>query len=246
MTTEEFYGSNFAIKKVFNPFSPSRLLRERRFLSLITHNIPTPSSVLDISCGRATFLNKLALLIKNCNLYGTEFNDKLVDKNSLSFPNIRFLKWDLESSNIPKFKMLFDVVICQEVIEHLTHEAQFRLVQNINMLLKPSGYLVISTPYKDTLLTLKKARINYSEFAKKFESQPIANHLLMSDLSGIMTSNGFNLIGHQSVAPFLINRFISNILSVFLLLLPKKVESYLIYTKILRVPRFQIILAKKI
>lgn len=244
--SEDFYGSQEAFKKTFNPISPARILRERRFLKIIKSINLNSANILDIGCGRATLLNKIHKIAPNNLFYGTEYSKILVDHNISLNSHINFFKWDLENTSCPLEEIKFDLIICQEVIEHLSPDAQARIINKVYSLLNPNGFFLLSTPCKDKLLKFVPEGLTYENFAQELESQPIANHLMMEDLQNLFIKSNFKIIEHFVVAPILNNKFITNIICILLVLLPSRIEDILIRNNILSIPRFQIVISQKI
>lgn len=245
---EHFYNSLKALRSTFSPYSPARWLRERKFLYYIKNSFVNTGKILDIGCGRSTLLNKIKDRYKNINLFGTEYSEVLTTMNAQINKNMSFKRWDLETDHIPFELDLFDLIVSQEVIEHLSEDSQKALLKKIYLLLKNDGFAIISTPYKDGLQLFKKLfkdnGESYNDFAKKMEKQPIANHLLSEELLSILKDAGFTILNHTVVGPAFKNRYLTIILSGILFVLPQIFEEYLIKNKIL-IGRFQIVHVKK-
>jgi 2-polyprenyl-3-methyl-5-hydroxy-6-metoxy-1,4-benzoquinol methylase len=81
------------------------------------------------------------------------------DKNNIDFVNYRQKArreredvWVILSdiNNLPFTKNIFDIIICSEVIEHLSQPSM--IIRNMLKLLKNKGLLLISTPNKDNFI----------------------------------------------------------------------------------------------
>jgi len=98
-------------------------------------------NILDIGCYDGTLLS----LIKNKknNLYGLDASDHAVEKCRRKKIKIKqfFLN---DQEKIPFKSNFFDLIIAGEIIEHI-YDTDFFL-EEISRLLKPNGYLLISTP----------------------------------------------------------------------------------------------------
>jgi 2-polyprenyl-3-methyl-5-hydroxy-6-metoxy-1,4-benzoquinol methylase len=95
--------------------------------------------ILDVGCGSGT--NSAALAAKGHTVHGVDLSEAAIARyrsrgfdgkvgdldNGLDFPDAAF-----------------DLVFCSEVIEHMTSPEN--LVAEMNRVLKPGGYLVLSTP----------------------------------------------------------------------------------------------------
>lgn len=102
--------------------------------------------VLDVGCWNGDF----ETLLKNfkTNLTGLD-----PDQNALSVakkrnPKFSFIKGDVHRS-LPFKNNEFDTVLLWMTLEHLDNEK--KALRNINKILKPKGYLIISTPSNNPL-----------------------------------------------------------------------------------------------
>jgi 2-polyprenyl-3-methyl-5-hydroxy-6-metoxy-1,4-benzoquinol methylase len=99
--------------------------------------------LLDVGCGRGVFLQHFAKNFKkfNIELYGTDISKPQIEKaKKLGF---KFKRSDLEKG-INYQDETFNIVYAAELIEHLYNPDL--LIQEINRILKPNGYIIISTP----------------------------------------------------------------------------------------------------
>jgi ubiquinone/menaquinone biosynthesis C-methylase UbiE len=97
--------------------------------------------VLDVGCGTGFFTTKMKDLIKPEELWGTDISKKAL-KHSKKL-GIKVKKADLNK----KFDFkdnYFDLVNCGEVIEHIYNPDN--LLKEINRVMAPGGYLIITTP----------------------------------------------------------------------------------------------------
>ena len=101
--------------------------------------------VLDIGCGHGYFLD---CCVKNgyapSNLYGIEGEpDTLVIVKAKGY---QISSIDLEKDKLPYEDNSFSVVICAQLIEHITHDAGANLLHEIYRVLKKDGMLIIYSP----------------------------------------------------------------------------------------------------
>ncbi len=100
--------------------------------------------VLDVGCGVGTLAFYLAN--KNCVVEGYDVSSRAIKicnqyKKVSKIKNISFHRGDVERI---EGKKKYNLVICTEVIEHITDDLKF--IRSLNQLLLKSGYLVLSTP----------------------------------------------------------------------------------------------------
>lgn len=111
--------------------------RYQQVIKLIPQN--PRQKILDIGCGDGVLLS----LIKNATLYGID-----LDKDSLGYAatKIKAKLVQAPADKLPFKANFFDVVLATEIIEHLDQPE--KLIQEAKRVLKPSGYLILTTPVK--------------------------------------------------------------------------------------------------
>lgn len=131
---KDFYKLTYSDKPIFRPI-------ELKFRILkMSKMVPQGSKVLEVGCG----FGYISQLIKDAgnDVYGIELSPKAV-KHSKNL-GIKVFELDLND----KWELLkghkFDVVVLGEVIEHVFDTDA--LIEKIYKVLKPGGYLILSTP----------------------------------------------------------------------------------------------------
>lgn len=109
-------------------------------------------SVLDFGCGPGYLLEHL---IKFCDgkVYGLDFSREAVDEVNKKFRNNPTFGKTICVDNLPSpFEDgSMDLVISVEVVEHLDDEQLSEMLLEIQRLLNPGGYVVITTPNDEDL-----------------------------------------------------------------------------------------------
>jgi len=109
------------------------------------------SDVIDIGCGRGEFVEYLTKRKKLCRVLGIDFSKIAIDDAKKRILTAKFA--DIDIYKIADYKSLlerFDYVSCFEVIEHL--DRPDLLISNASKILKQSGYLILTTPYENSIL----------------------------------------------------------------------------------------------
>lgn len=115
--------------------------------------------ILDIGCGNGE-LSEI-LIRRGMNVVSTDLgfdsirrasriiNDRLARRKSSSGlnPSVRFVQGDIY--RLPYGDSSFDAVVASEIIEHLDNPMD--AFSEAARVLRPGGYLIISTPYKEIL-----------------------------------------------------------------------------------------------
>jgi 2-polyprenyl-3-methyl-5-hydroxy-6-metoxy-1,4-benzoquinol methylase len=99
--------------------------------------------VLDVGCG----FGYGSKIISGCakEVVGVDINEKMVlfAKRYNSAPNLNYLCQDIADF---VDKLGFEIILCLEVLEHLTDEQIHSLLPKLSNLLIPKGVLIASTP----------------------------------------------------------------------------------------------------
>jgi ubiquinone/menaquinone biosynthesis C-methylase UbiE len=160
--------------KVSTEVGPSFKTRSRIIKSLIKKYSNKSKSILDCGCGNGDFLK--ALEMEGYKVSGSDFSSESVHITKSKIKGNVF-QMDL-TKKIPKKK--YDLIICSEVLEHIKSEDV--AVSNINKLLNPNGFLIVSSPF------LKKYWSRHDEFAGHFRRyEP-------GELENLLKKNNFKII----------------------------------------------------
>ncbi len=116
----------------FNAFV---MARYKQVIKLIPNK--PHQQILDIGCGDGVLLS----LISNGSLYGVD-----LDQTSLDFAatKVKAKLIQAPATTLPFKDNFFDIVLATEIIEHVTRPE--KLIQEAKRILKPDGYLILSTP----------------------------------------------------------------------------------------------------
>jgi SAM-dependent methyltransferase len=100
------------------------------------------------------------------------------------FPNISFVAADFNQWK-PELEP-FDVIVCQEVIEHI--EARYPFLLSVKKLLKPNGTLILTTPNAKIVRAWKAER----------SLQPTENIFTAKELRQLFR-NSFEIVGFRTI-----------------------------------------------
>ena len=98
--------------------------------------------ILDLGCATGWFAAQLSGLGKDVT--GIDLSEGAIKLAQRDFPEIHYIAGNIFEMNLPAESM--DLVVSQEVIAHVPD--QHELVRRIARLIKPDGYLIISTANK--------------------------------------------------------------------------------------------------
>lgn len=133
-------------------------------------------SVLDVGCGQGYMLQMVAKRLRVKKMAGVDISSALIKENKRNFPSIEFDTLDLEKNFL---KQKFDLVMCQETIEHID---DYKLAIK-NLCAMSKRYVLITVP---TGKIFKSDRIygHYRHFKPKVIKQELEK-------------NGFGVVKHM-------------------------------------------------
>lgn len=159
--------------KDITSYGPSYKTRYRIIRTLMEMFEFDKEEVLDVGCGDGAFLKSLRKSYPNLSLNGFDISDEIVSKN---MDNIHLSTGDLtKDETIPNKK--FDIIICSEVLEHI--EDYQKAIINLSKMLKPGGYVFISSPYGMKNWT---AHDTYARHVRRWELGVIEEELIKNNI----------------------------------------------------------------
>ncbi|MEM5782042.1 MAG: methyltransferase domain-containing protein [Candidatus Aenigmatarchaeota archaeon] len=117
--------------------------RRKKAIEKFMNNV-TGEKILDIGSGKGIF-NKIFRKVGFKKIFAVDFNRKLLKMNDADKRFILNLENKLPFSNNS-----FDCCFAAEILEHLENREQ--LLNEIHRILKKGGYLILTTPNKDSLI----------------------------------------------------------------------------------------------
>ncbi|SRR5712692_5980082 len=134
----DWHWQNWEQRKVLNDWTERRA---QEILKLVQALPLARPRILDFGCGRGWFTERLADLGE---AHGIDLSPEGIAAAQARRPDITYLAGSVYEAYLPK--AYFDVLISQEVIAHV--ENQLRYVHRASEVLKPGGYLIITTGNK--------------------------------------------------------------------------------------------------
>ncbi|PIN98824.1 MAG: hypothetical protein COT90_02485 [Candidatus Diapherotrites archaeon CG10_big_fil_rev_8_21_14_0_10_31_34] len=179
-SVSEFQGERYADLPVDLHFNE----RLRKIFVMI--NKEKRGKLLDLGCIKGEF--SLELEKKGWNVFGADISSALIETKK---KGIKSIKFDFEKP-FPFKNNSFDVVFAGEIIEHIFDTDFF--VSELNRILKPNGFLVISTPNtawigNRFLLLIGKKPLNLDYFLSGGHIRAYTFELLEKQL----TQHGFKI-----------------------------------------------------
>ena len=152
------------------------------------NGVTGPVRILDLGCGRGWLAN-LASSYGECT--GVEPVAEVVAHARRLFPHVRFYSGTADMLlQQPGFQP-FDIVLSSEVIEHVTRQSQPAFVQLIRRLVKPNGYVIVTTPRGEVFDLWRKIAP---------PNQPIEDWLTEKNVRHLFMDNRFACLGNDRVS----------------------------------------------
>ena len=136
---------------------------ERLEMHKYFHVHPNPKKVLDIGCGNGAFISKL-IDKKDAEIWGIELMADQAKKAEKRLNKVLTGKIESHLEDLPP--QYFDVIVCNDVLEHL--ENPFEVLKHLKHNLSEDGILISSIPNIRYFKVLKKV----SEILKAFVLNP--------------------------------------------------------------------------
>jgi len=183
--------------------------------------------IVELGCGEGSILLTIARAFGAKEVYGVDINEEALKKARAK--GIKVAKVDLNKEPLPFPSEFFDIVLMQEVIEHLTNPDN--AIEETYRILKPKGYFLISTPnlawWVNRLALLFGYQPYWTECSTKFNvgkfrrnvTEPLSGHLRLytfKALQELITLHGFKIVSAKGLTydnvPFIFRK-IDQILS---------------------------------
>ncbi|MBI5671911.1 MAG: glycosyltransferase, partial [Nitrospirae bacterium] len=143
--------------------------------------------MLDIGCGRG-WLTHLATMYGTCE--GVEPVAGVVEHARKLFPHLRFEAGMADSVLARSDFSPYDVVLTSEVIEHVPHGQKEKFLAQLAQLLKPEGYLILTTPRGEMWEQWKTIAP---------PNQPVEDWVTEEQLRTLLTGEGFTESGLERI-----------------------------------------------
>jgi 2-polyprenyl-3-methyl-5-hydroxy-6-metoxy-1,4-benzoquinol methylase len=190
ISEDQYYEQLFVDNEKWNKANPNEeeLLRWniiKKYIKVInsTNNL----KILDLGSGRGWLTN---LLSEFGEVIGIEPVQNVVTHAKKLFPKIKFINGTSEDL-LNEYGNQFDLIVSSEVIEHIPDTDKTKFVDDIFLLLKKNGHVIITTPRKD----VQKLWYTYLE-----ASQPIEDWILEEDLKTLFEKNGFQSMPNDRIS----------------------------------------------
>lgn len=165
----EFYNQYWSKNTPLNRLKLLRAVKILDYLALVKQKIKEPK-ILDFGCGDGRFTSFLGHFGQTV---GIELSETAVNNANDIYKHVKFIQGNCLTISISDNE--YDVVISQEVIEHVWEQEQY--LDRCYNLLKRNGYLILTTPNKYVLDRMSEG---------SWSSQPIENVVTYKDINKLI------------------------------------------------------------
>jgi len=180
----EYYDDRWGREKFANSYERERALL---FLRLIARTEFKDPRILDLGCGRGWLAGMLSAFGPTT---AVDLSPSGIEAARKRWPDVDFRAGNLFEMEFEEGS--YDVVVSQEVIEHVEDQAAY--IEVARRCLRPGGYLLLTTP------NLAVQRRRTDEDHAQWGLQPIENWLDRSTLRKLVTP-GFRVEGLGTLLP---------------------------------------------
>ncbi|WP_138434668.1 class I SAM-dependent methyltransferase [Winogradskyella algicola] len=180
---KSFYDKYWSTNKLINSLQLRRCVKILEYFTVVKRKIRKPL-ILDLGSGdgRLTaFLGQFGMTD------AVELSQQAVDKANELYPHVNFQQGDALTFDFRD--KTFDVIVSQEVLEHI--EDKDKYVSVCHKVLKPSGYLILTTPNKNVL--------DHMTDGKTWSDQPIELPISKGELIRLLKHQNFKVLKYESI-----------------------------------------------
>jgi 2-polyprenyl-3-methyl-5-hydroxy-6-metoxy-1,4-benzoquinol methylase len=176
-----YYDQLWSERKFLNSLKLRRAIKILEYFVEVKRKIKEPLT-LDLGCGDGRFTAFMGEFAKTDAI---ELSVEAVKNANQLYPHVHYFQGDVLEHTFKKNH--YDVVVSQEVIEHIEDQAKY--IEVCHAVLKKGGYLILTTPNNKVFNHMKGG--NWS-------TQPIENVLSPSELKTLV-GKSFRIIRHESI-----------------------------------------------
>ncbi len=165
---------------------PLDAVRRKRIVEAIPKQTGQKLRILDLGCGRGILAKHL---VDFGDVFGIDLSEEGIEIAKRICEHGTFTVGSFFDVELPRDS--FDVVVSQEVIEHLETDDQHRYLGLIFETLRPGGMLLLTTPNQPVMALVNEAFSR--ESGKPWSDQPIENCLTQQQLQAMVREAGLEV-----------------------------------------------------
>lgn len=136
------------------PFAGYKEILGMIYKKVLEREKPT---ILDIGFGTGTLTTKL--YEKECEIYGQDFSERMIELAQKKMPNAHLYQGDFSKGLVkPLLQHTYDFIIATYSLHHLSDDAKIQFIQLLKKLLKENGSIFIGDVAFQTRADLEKCQ----------------------------------------------------------------------------------------
>ena len=170
-----------------------------------------PNNILDVGCGSGDRTIRIAnhFNIDMRNTYGVDYDDQLVTACKKRFNAGRI---DLETADLPYEDNTFDLVICNQVLEHLKNYG--KVIDDLIRVTKKGGYIAVGIPNLAHLINRMYLLFGIQPMCIHLDGSHVRSFTHKSFVEMLASVRGVKLIDCKGALmyplPFIVATFLAN------------------------------------
>jgi 2-polyprenyl-3-methyl-5-hydroxy-6-metoxy-1,4-benzoquinol methylase len=172
VSIEQYYENYWDRPDEYNdPSTPARFALLKKHLA----HLATGARIIDVGCGRGEFCGFFKQM--GFASEGIDISENVIRYARERHPDIMFHNGEVQTL-LPGNAKVFDAAFTSEVIEHLFDVEGY--LKCVNQLIKPSGTLIVTTPYHGWLKNMVVDTLNYTK-----HYDPVGQHIRFFNKKGL-------------------------------------------------------------
>ena len=166
-------------------------IRYFHFRNVIKAIKQVDGKVLDVGCGRGSYISDIKRIRPELDLYGCDLDDKLLKNMKKQFDQANIKITQCDAHKLPFADENFDAVIMFDVLEHL--EDPEKALSEVSRVLKRKGVFHLAVPCEADLFTLDGWVSKL--FKRNLKKKPIGHiqQFTFSKMEELLKSTGFKI-----------------------------------------------------
>ncbi len=187
MKPEEIVKSGY--DKIYREYARQRTIWDnKKELDDLVNLLPKHSKILDVGCGAGIPVAKF-LINKGFEVVGVDTSKSMLKLAKKNVPEARFYNMNMTKLKFPE--NTFDAITCFYSISHVPRRYHSKILSKFFRLLKPKGFLLISTGLTETK----------SYVGDWFGAEMYWSHFDKQTNLKLIKKAKFKIIWHRSVGP---------------------------------------------
>lgn len=205
INTEDFWDLKFLTSSDLNYKNDHMMKKKIKDISTFLKRYS--GKLLDIGIGLGNLEKKLVKVNNEIQLFGIDTSEVAIKKNRQVIKG-KFLNASI--FNIPFKRDFFDIVVCLEVLEHISPLKLFIALREINKTLKKGGIFIVSVPLNEGLEELLGTGINPNCHVRNYTYSVINAELKMFGFSVLKHKYYFAFKKYFFIKDIIIRNFLKN------------------------------------